>query len=441
MSTSEQYAAFAELGKVTTDALATFDPSPAFRNFIDGDDSQVAVRCANRTGKTRHAAYKVASYMVDHPGAKCRICGPSREQTHKVLGQYLHEFLAPWLSHRSYYVEGKGWNTNTIILRNGSTCQIKSYEDKPTTHAGDSLDIVILDEPPPRAHFAENQARTIDRDGQFILTFTAVNRPVGWLRRIVENEPGWVQYVAKLTSENCPWYSDEQMETFYSTFRSTPWQWAQRVEAEWEGITEGRVFSAFTQDNVTSRHPRGDVRVGIGIDHGRVAGNQVAVLVAWRGTQIWVVDEYRSSWGTTPEEDGAAILAMLQRRGVNPTEVKLAIGDTNTSKAGWRVNELIEEAIKTQLRRKGFPPFRIKGADKSPGSVDFGMRVLNHAAHRGDLIVHEDCYHVIDSLRNWCGGTSPGSTDAKLSHAADALRYILVGILGATPAYSHLRFL
>jgi len=351
---------------------------------------------------------------------------------------YLNQFLEPYLHPKSYYLDGKGWNTSTILLKNGSICQLKSYDDRPDTHAGASLNGVIMDEPPPKAHFAENQARTVDVGGQFILTFTAVNRPVGYLRKIIESER-WEEIHVPLRRENVPWYTAEQFNDIIEQFRSSPWQWAQRVDAEWEGVTEGRVYDGFTEENVKKRPPLGDVAIGIGIDHGTVAGHQAAVLIAWRGSKVWIIDEYVSSWGTTPEQDAAAILEMLYRNGLKVTDVIVAVGDTNFT-GGHRTNDLIEDAIKARLSMR-FPPFRIRNADKSPGSVDFGMRVVNHASHRNDLMVLDKCTHTLDSFRNWLGGRTFGTEDAQLSHIADGIRYILAEILRDVPQYARLRLI
>ena len=418
------------------DALNKFVPSPPFQEFVCTHHPQMAIRAANRVGKTRHACFKAAKHMVANPSSRWRFVGPNRAQGQDVSGLYLSQFLAPDLHPKCYDLEGKGWNTSTIILRNGSICQPKSYDDRPDTHAGTSLDGVVLDEPPPKAHFAENQARVIDRGGQFILTFTAVNRPVGWMRKIIE-EQNWPQVVVPFKRQNVPWYSQEKYDSMIAVFRSSPWQWAQRVEAEWEGVTEGRVYAGFTEENVVSRHPPGEVSIGLGIDHGSVAGHQAAVLIAWQGSKIWVIDEYVSSWGTEPHEDAMEIMTMLTRNGLDPYDVIRAVGDTNLS-GGFRCNDLIEDAIRDKLNRKT-SAFRIKNADKSPGSVDFGMRCLNHAASRGDLMVLEGCTHTLDSMRNWLGGRTFGTTDAKLSHMADAIRYILADILRDVPIYSRLR--
>ena len=59
--------------------LALFSPSPALRDFMGGKGRRILVRAANRTGKTRHAAAKLAALMLatphgrfSTPSADCR---------------------------------------------------------------------------------------------------------------------------------------------------------------------------------------------------------------------------------------------------------------------------------------------------------------------------------------------------------------------------------
>ena len=421
------------------DPLNRFVPTEPFRDFVANDrDRMIVVRAANRVGKTYQTAYKVAKYMVGHADARCRVIGPTKKQVNATSARYLAEFVAPYLSRRSYYVNGKGFNSDTVMLQNGAICQLRSCEDTPNSHAGDEFDIVWGDEPLTKAHFSENLARVVSRNGQFIATFTAVNRPVSWFRKLVEvDQPDrWKQYVVPFRAEHVPWYTPEMVEAHLAAMRSSMWTWQQRVEASWEGMSEGRLFACFTEENVVKRPPTEDVSIGIGIDHGTVAGHQVAVLVAYRGTTVWVVDEYVSEWSTSPDQDAGAILDMLRRNGLGPEDVNVAVGDTNYH-GGYRANTLIEQGVEKRIGSRR--SFRIRNADKSPGSVDYGYRVLNYASDRNELKVVDSCISVLDTMRNWRGGTKFGTTDASLSHAADAIRYVCVGILEDMPQYRRLR--
>ena len=152
-----------------------------------------------------------------------------------------------------------------------------------------------------------------------------------------------------------------------------------------------------------------------------------------------MVDERMSDTATSPEEDARDLLAMLKKHHIAPTAVDIAIGDVNTagkSISGWSVNEAIGAAIAAQLNRRS-PPFRIRPVYKGPGAKDWGLRVINMASRRGDLMVHPRCKALIRTLRNWQGRTT--GEDGRMAHAADALRYGLISTIGERPTYSRLR--
>ncbi len=453
--TGRQLAALSAIREVRArHHLLTFEPSPIFAQLAHERSKRILIRAANRVGKTRHLAWIIADRMVNNSRYRARVVGPTNDHIHNVLGKYLSEFLGPHLAPGSYYVEGKGWNggrARTIILDNGSICELKSLKDDPDAHSGRSCHIIGFDEPPTLAHYTENAARLVDTRGQMIIAATMVNRPVAWLRTMVQGEEdnpgpgrtvhgsGWVQFVAAFSRENCPWYTDEQIEEWLSTMQTSPWEYGQRVHGEWDGVTPERIFIGVDESTFSHDPPSGQVRIGLGIDHGVVAGHQAAVLIAYRDTMIWVIDEYVSSVATAPEDDARGILRMLSRHHIQPTSVDMAVGDVNTGKgfAGWRVNQAIELAIAQAMHRRT-SPFVIQSPDKTPGSVDWGLRCINYSARRGDLLVHPRCTHLADCLKHWKGRKV--GDDGKLSHIADALRYVLTAAIGSHATYARLRF-
>ena len=80
----------------------------------------------------------------------------------------------------------------------------------------------------------------------------------------------------------------------------------QRVEGKWDGVTPERLFVGVTEDCFSHAPPSGTVKIGLGFDHGIVAGHQAALLVAFRDTHVWVLDEHINDVSTSPEEDAAA---------------------------------------------------------------------------------------------------------------------------------------
>ncbi len=453
-------AAVAALSRIqlvnTRFGLLTFEPSPPFRDLLAESRSQsrILIRAGNRVGKTAHVAWLIARRMVDEPGFRARVIGPTADHIHNILGQYLAEFLLPYVASDSYYVPGKGWNggrARVIRLRNGSICELKSLMDNPDAHSGRSCHLVAFDEPPTMAHYLENAARLVDTAGCMIIAATMVNRSVDWLREMVQGKDddpgpgrtmhgsGWLQFVCGFTRANCPWYTEEQRAAWMTTMAASPWQMAQRVEASWSGVTIERLFVGVTDANFRHDPPIGDLKIGIGIDHGEVVGHQAALLVAFQGTRLYVIDEYVNTIQTSPEDDAKEILALLTRHRIDPVSVDLAVGDLNTAKgyAGWRINEALEAALAAQTGSRS-SPFHIQAPDKSPGSVHWGLRCINYGGRRGDLIIHPRCINLTKTLRHWKGKKT--GEDGKLAHIADALRYIMTSAVGRSVIYARLRF-
>ena len=437
--------------------LLRFCPSPAFERFVDDEARMVLLRAANRVGKTRHCAYRAARLAVSQPHSRLRCIGPTNKHAQTVLGAYLADFLAPYLDPASYYIRGRGWNggrEKVVRLANGSYIELYSLEDSVDAHSGASLHEVVMDEPPSRAHYLENLARVVDTGGRLVIAATMVNRPVRWLRQMVEGEDasptqgrtihssGWVQYVARVERQNEPWIPEAQVDFWLSAMDASPWQKAQRVDAAWEGgASDTRRFSAFTEANVVDELPRGSVSIGVAMDHGEVSGRQIAILILYSGSRAWVIDEDHPDHPSSPEEDAHRLLAMLRRNGIEPNNVDLAVGDINTAgkgASGLRVNDLIAQSIADRLGKRS-PPFRIMAPSKVPGSVDWGQRLINFASRRGDLLVHPRCRYVLDMLRHWNGVRTPGTDMGELAHAADCLRYGLTAALGRVEVYARLR--
>jgi hypothetical protein len=451
-------------------AIKTFQPSPNFEPLWTETASRVLLRGPNRIGKTRHLCALAAQRAIDFPGSRVRFVAPTRNFVQTVAGRYLAEFLAGpdgesggHLHPRSYFVHEKGWNggmAKTIILANGSVIQLLSYQDPPSAHEGDELDMAVLDEPPPFAHLMATQTRLMDRPGaQLFIGATMVNRPDPALREMVEgpdetpkegrthHSTGWVQYVGKLSA--CPWKTPAQIEAQLEILRASPWDYAQRAEGAWEGVTAGRWFNCFSDANCSHTAPEGSTKVALSFDHGEQRGRQCHLLAFYRGPKLWIWAEYRNVEGsTTPEKDVFATIKMLQEHRISwrkPGDIDYAVGDTNTAGKGYsdgtprKINDVMEATFAEQSHRRT-SPFAITVPNKTPGAKLWAFRMINYACDRGDLVVHPRCVGLLDTLRNWKGKSTGDSDDAKLAHAADALAYLAIGTLGETPTYSKLRF-
>lgn len=325
-----------------------------------------------------------------------------------------------------------------IELTNGTTCELRTFEQKPDQHAGGDMDGVWCDEPPPPLIWAECLRRVFSRNGFLWLTFTPLGREVTWLRKIVEAERSeWREYVVEMSHANCPWYTQAQVDAWIEEVRTTmPDAFEQTIRGAWEGITSDRTFTGYDSAvhfGPDTKIPPG-AKWGVGVDHGEGAGKQVAILVAWLGqgkaAQLWIVDEAVSKGITGPEQDARSIRDMLVRNRLDVADVARWKGDINTAgkgEAGRSVNELLAEQLVRQagLRRLAR---EFEGAEKGADSVEKGERLLNAAFLQKRAWVNAaKCPVLCRSLAHYGGGEK--KADEEMKHPLDGLRYIAVPAL------------
>lgn len=443
-----------------------FDPSPALWAFVRDTARRICVLAANRVGKTITAIYKLALAMVSRPGIRCRIVGPTSKRVNRVHGRYLWDFVRDVVAPGCTWNEATGFNGGNLCrLRNGSTCEILSYEQDPQAHASDSMDIVLLDEPPPPAHFTEAEARVFDRSGAVWVTLTAVGRPVKWLKEVVEQGiaereagegEGWSFYQIALTAENCPWYTPAQIRRRIREVARTPWEYAQRIEGAWDGISEERRFASFTDQNVvplTVRPTEGwplpgeRIHAALAVDHGEGPGHSHWLLFGWQVAKrsqygvdlvVRVLAEWTNPRRMSAAKEAKAVKAMVEAAGVKLHDLDFAVGDTNTAakSAGARtLNELFElEFAKLMKRPADNPRLRFRPAKKGPDSINAGLAICNQLFDEEigaddpvrSLQISEGCKRLVESCSHWQG------KDDELKHAADCLRYGVTAIVDET---------
>ncbi len=89
-------------------------------------------------------------------------------------------------------------------------------------------------------------------------------------------------------------------------------------------------------------------------------------------------------------------------------------------------NQLLEQEVASYLGLpRSRPPMRVLMARKGPGSVAAGAGVLHRAMVRDKLWCREACRPVIEHFQHWRGPRDSSPKNKSLSHAGDAVRYIL----------------
>lgn len=409
--------------------VEAFKPSPALKSFMLDESTRIVVRAANRIGKSMTAAAKLAKLMLKHPNRRYRAVGVDYKQSVGVISKLLADFIpTSQLEDGCTYTVTNGWSHQLIRLKNGTTCEIRSNDQKPLAHAGRSLHGVWCDEPPKPDIYLECLTRVMDTKGFIWITATPIGRPCGWLKDMIELPDSlWKEYVVEFSHTNCPWYTKEQVEQWIIEAQASPWAYRQKIFGDWEGETIDRIFTGFDADcqvDTSDSLPADDFYIGIGIDHGESVGKQVAIITVWTNDTMFVIDEVVSTEHTTPEMDAIAILLKLKEWGWSLSDVKRIVGDINSAgkaQAGHKVNELLADALASHAgHRKRL--IDIGKPNKGPGSVQFGERLINSAFMKGQLVVSTKCKTLTHALKHYAG-------QEDIKHSIDALRYIAQPVL------------
>ena len=419
--------------------------SPGQETFhADGAHRRV-LQAANQIGKTRAGSAEAWWHLTGrHPFREVKpsdgwIIIPDLNDWPKI-SKKLREIEPPGvLDPGCKYDSAKGYTyrgARGLKVQAGALALPKSGTQQQTALAGETLGWLWFDEPPRESHWGEALTRVAVSGGSAWLTFTPIGKPLTWLKVYLHGDaetgeaghPDWSITMVKLTPENVPHRTPENIAAQIAEY--SPWEFAQRVEAAWEGVTKDRYLSAFSEGCVLpeERMPKQAQFVGIGMDHGEGVGKEYAVLVMRSGGRVYAIDEYSAGANSTPATDSAGVLDLLTRNGLRPTDVGLCKGDINSGGklgAGLSVNELMEREF-ARLAKSSVPPFRIETPAKGKGSVDAGRRALNNAFISGNLFVLDTCPRLIHACRHWRGGS-------ELKDPVDAFRYIVTELLDERP--------
>lgn len=448
-------------------SLARYRPGPVHLAFHSDGSRIRLLRGPNQSGKTEAGCKETVDICLGRgrwrsvrpPPVRGRIVCHSSKQSLAVQRKLWLSIPKAELDDRTHFDKVLGFRHGYVGWRNGSEVRFVTVGQDLLAHASETLDFVWLDEPPSPEVYAECVSRTIQTGGCIYLTLTPIGRPVGWLRDLVDGKlPEELEgldafsgdlahrisehhYI--LSVEHCPWMTQAQVDEAIS---AVPYyERPQRVLAEWEGLTVGRSFPAFSPANigpaglgVMEGWPfRSPVKLVLGGDHGELAKHSYWVLIAYQidrtqkglpRVRMRIVGEYANASGADDREDAEGIQAMVHRRGLRLDHIDYAVGDHNTagkSKGGRKLNDLMTEHFADLMGLPGgAPSFVVRSAVKGSGSVDYGVRVVNNQFRRLDLTIDPECPGAIETCRHWTGETS-----GDLVHRADAIRYTVTEIL------------
>lgn len=447
-------------------SLARYNPGPVHLAFHRDTSPIRLLRGPNQSGKTEAGAKESIDISlgrgqwraVKPPPVRGRVVCHSSRQSLAVQRKVWASIPKSELDDRTHFDRVLGFRHGYVGFKNGSEFRFVTVGQDLLAHASETLDWIWIDEPPSPEVYAECVARTIQTDGVVFLTLTPVGRPVAWLRDLVDGKvpeelDGLEEYgeIAHRISEhhyelsvtNCPWMTQEQVDRAIAAvpYHERP----QRIRGAWDGLTQGRAFSAFTPACIRDASVGAldgwpvdaPIKLVLGADHGELAAHSYWLLVAYqvdRSPQgmprivMRVLGEYANRAGADDRDDAEGVQRVVEGRGLRLDYIDWAVGDINTagkSKGGRKLNDLMTEHFAELMGMPaGAPSFVVRSAWKGAGSVDFGVRITNNQLRRLDLLVDDCCPLLIETLRHW-----KGEPNSDLVHRADALRYTVVAIM------------
>lgn len=409
-------------------------------------------RAANRVGKTRGQAKKLIHFLRGTGPYADRRPGPVRVLVMTISKEQqvaLHEMIWQLLPKDEIdkavkYVPGFGFRgkpprvTFTSGPAKGSVVTFATYRQGSERIAGFNFDVVLLDEPPPESLWGEVQGRVVHGNpGEIWISFTATpdSPDLKYLRKkvedgdVVEQQTSLTVDAVTLTSGRAL-ITQERIDEFASGLLEL--ERDMRLHGGWDIIVTDRLLTNFGPHCVHRVGLVGGALLAVGIDHGAGAGKQAAALIMVQdptgpAPRITVLEESIADGFTTPDQDAAAILAMLARRGVSFDDVDLWIGDRPSGMNRYDVrksNAELRRQLARLLSRDTATLPNIEVPYKWDGSVTNGCRLLNAAMGRKDesgashFLVDPACEKLVDAISRWKGAKAD-----KLKDIIDAVRY------------------
>ena len=420
--------------------LSAFKPSPRFWPLIAlafdlPPGLRYLVRAGNRAGKSEHGAAFLVLCALLRRGSY-RAVGVTYRQMIEVVGKLLYELIPPRaLARDSVYTATRGWRNNLIRLKNGSTIQLKSYDQDAQAHAGAPLDGAWLDEPPPEPIYTETVARLHDREGFLLITATPLDQPVAYLRELVAlPDSPWQELVVSFAVDSCPWYTAEQIAARIKECALTPATFGQRIHGDWEGVTVARRFDGYDP----TRHDRARPDLAklvtswrIGIDHGNtVKPDEPRQLILLSGQvaatkEIHVFGEFGAGeLFLTPPQIAAGISRLLDSQGLDRALIigRLKIyGDSNSAGLGKASPTRFNDEIARELKKLGvnnpiLSPVKVQGTREDDEAL------INGLLHDDRLTIDPSAVTLRRALAHYQG-------KERHKDIIDALRYGLHDLL------------
>lgn len=422
--------------------------TPGVAEWLADPSPYRVLKGGNGTGKTRaHAAELVWRAEGRHPFRRTHrppvkmVCYGYSFSAMETIMEEVWRFVDKSQVVYGGFDPGRGCRGKPprITWRNGSVLLFLTYGESTEAYAGKTLHYQGLDEPMPESKWGEVRSRTRGVSGEIGMTFTPTPEapPQLWLREKCDqgevsltNIPLCLDAVTPTGGR--PWMTQAEIEALIASW--LPLERDMRRGVSWEPITSGRQLDGFEERHITTAVPMVELRGGVGIDHGIVAGRQGAMVVATDGWSIWFLAEYRPDKKgprTSPRQDAEGIRRALKEVGWDFDTDLIWMGDRAAESQSWgsrKSNGALVSAIEKLMNRRreeiGPSGLWIRVPNKQAISPWHGFSMLNSLFIEDRAYVHPRCVNFIESLRTWEGNPRDPAKDL-----LDGARYITLRLI------------
>jgi len=430
-------------------AFAKFEPRPWQLKWLNSHKKMTVALCANQVGKSTVIAYKASMfarciYPDWYEGPKITdrapvifVVGLTSEEVRdsiqtKLIGPNIDEPFGGMIPPDDIIKITKRANVpgsaDTIFVKHPlgqAQIVLKTAEQGRERLQGATVDLVIIDEEPPRDVLNELVARTAKANGQLCIGFTALKGMSDVYVFLTEQPDDVVEIThAGWNSVDAPHLSSESIRVMMEIYKDNPAE----LQARSTGIPtvgRGQIYP-FPQEDYSDRlfkirdHMRRMIAMDVGWTH------PTAALVGAYDDDtdiLYIYDEH------CQEAKPPAVHASAIKRWGDYTIVMDTASLQTNKNDGTTLYGMYEfefdgpdwEQIPEDKRR-------VQLADNTAGSVMSGIAKTYQRFDEGRIYIGENCVKLLAELRMYRYDEKTGKIVKKKDDLCDALRYMVMSL-------------
>lgn len=195
--------------------LEFFTPLPIQKKFNSDPARNKMVFGGNRSGKTTDLAAYIIEKCRSKPKQRWWACADTVSDSIEIQQRKIWEFLPRDEVSYAYFDEVNGFRNGKIVWKNKSYLHFKSYEAGAKAFDSDDIDGVWNDEEPPYAVYKEQRMRLIDRNGEMLISMTAVDGITELINEVFEDHEVIESQFAPLIGKDLPRIAQKGNFRFY----------------------------------------------------------------------------------------------------------------------------------------------------------------------------------------------------------------------------------